>query len=153
MFLGLIFLLNINILANKTDIYEEYWQKLKDRADKMYKGIDLDVDLSVGQYIDDSGDETKGQVKFTIPLFSKAEKREKEATREAFLKEGAEYIEQIKKIDVSVGILESKRKLLRTLLMEEGVKSVESYYANEEAIQYKKAERETAIRKLEAMLR
>jgi len=151
----LVISLSINVIA-KTDIIfnkeynitqkriEKYWEDLKIKSSSLYRGFDLDVDVSASN--------TEGEVKITVPFYSKSQKREKEIQRKDFLDKGAELLKDLRIDAGRIEILKEKEIILRTIMAEEGVKSIEAYHTAKEERIIMEAKIVEIIRKLEAML-
>ena len=147
---------NKNYDMDREDI-EKYWVKLEKRADGLYKGFDLDIEVSTGLYSleesDEDGDRYKGEIKFNVPIYSKTEKREKKEKKRAFLDEGAKVLKILEINLTRLGILKEKKLMLQTILKDEGVRSIEAYHKVREDIAVVRAEIDEGVRNLENMLR
>ncbi len=132
----------------------EYWNQIKARADKLYKGVDLNfvLNLSVGENEEgSSGTQSKASV--TVPLYSSSDKRAKNEEKRAFLKEGAALV---KLYEVSVNIievLEEEIKLKKATMYEDGATGIEAFIKLKSSLIEAKATRTEVERKLEAMLK
>ncbi len=148
----LIFLLIIgNIFAVSSG---EYWNQIKARADKLYKGVDLNftLNLSVGESEGgSSGAESKASV--TVPLYSSSDKRAKNEEKRAFLKEGAALVKQFEVSVNIIEVLEEEIKLKKATMYEDGATGIEAFIKLKSSLIEAKATRTEVERKLEAMLK
>lgn len=146
----LIFLaISLNLLAFTS---EEYWEKLKNKADKLYEGLDLDFDVTAGVVKDTNEDDPSGELKFSIPLYSSSEKRAKRDEKQEFLSRGAELIREIEVNREYLQFLEQEEKIKKATVYEQGAKGAEEYFSLKKRIIETKAGIREAERKLESML-
>jgi len=140
----------------------EDWSKLKKKADKVYGGIDIEVDVRTGLQtntgitsLNELESETGpyGSWKMRVPLYSKTRRIENQNGKVEFLSKGTDYIKTIEQNSRIVETLKQKAKILKTVMQDEGVPSIEAYYNVLNEIAVKEAEIEQARRNLEAMLR
>lgn len=151
---------NYDIIKNKkvniSEIeIEDYWDKLKAKSNKLYKGLDLSVEVATGIYKRDDafdGEDYKGEIKVKVPIYSKSEKREKEAKKREFLDRGAELLKDLEVNVNRIKILREKEAMLKTIMMEEGVRSIEAYHKVREDRISVEAEIDELLRKLDSML-
>ena len=152
------FLMSENISLNenlsKKDI-AAYWTSIKKKADKMYSGLDLDVEIATGLYKrDDALDNNNynGEIKIKVPIYSKEDKRAKEEKKRQFLDKGAELLKNLE-IDVNkMYIVKEREGMLKATIMEDGMKSIEAYQKAREDKIVLMAEIDELVRKLEVML-
>lgn len=132
----------------------EYWNQIKARADKLYKGVDLNfvLNLSVGESEEgSSGAESKASV--TVPLYSSSDKRAKNEEKRAFLKEGAALVKQFEISVNIIEVLEEEIKLKKATMYEDGATGIEAFIKLKSSLIEAKATRTEVERKLEAMLK
>lgn len=132
----------------------EYWNQIKARADKLYKGVDLNfvLNLSVGESEEgSSGAERKASV--TVPLYSSSDKRAKNEEKRAFLKEGAALVKQYEVSVNIIEVLEEEIKLKKATMYEDGATGIEAFIKLKSSLIEAKATRTEVERKLEAMLK
>lgn len=132
----------------------EYWNQIKARADKLYKGVDLNfvLNLSVGESEEgSSGAESKASV--TVPLYSSSDKRAKNEEKRAFLKEGAALVKQYEVSVNIIEVLEEEIKLKKATMYEDGATGIEAFIKLKSSLIEAKATRTEVERKLEAMLK
>lgn len=136
-------------------VIESYWDKLKAKSNKLYKGLDLSVEVATGIYKrDDAFDEEDytGEIKVKVPIYSKSEKRGKEEKKREFLDKGAELLKDLEVNVNRIKILREKEAMLKTIMMEEGVRSIEAYHKVREDRISVEAEIDELLRKLDSML-
>ena len=141
-------IISLNLLAYTS---EEYWEQLKNKADKIYQGLDLNFDVTAG-VTKDTNEETAGELKFTIPLYSSSEKRVKRDEKQAFLDKGAELIRDIEVNQEYLQFLEQEEKIKQATVYEQGAKGAEQYFDLKKQIIETRAGIREAERKLESML-
>lgn len=151
---------NYDIIKNKkvniSEIeIEDYWDKLKAKSNKLYKGLDLSVEVATGIYKRDDAfdkDDYTGEIKVKVPIYSKEEQRAKEEKKREFLDKGAEILKDLEVNVNRIKILREKEAMLKTIMMEEGVRSIEAYHKVREDRISVEAEIDELLRKLDSML-
>ncbi len=148
----------------------ERWGRLNKRAKELYGGYNLTVKVKAGlpiPSIENNDDQQNpfsavsengglgifGKILVEVPLYSKDIKRKKEAEKREFLKNGYEYIKTINEGIEELEILKEKSLVLKAVMKDEGVTSINAYYdvlSDINKIQYKIIE---ANRNFEAMVR
>jgi len=132
---------------------EEYWERLKVQSDKLFKGLDINFDVSVGAYQDEDNEQDyKGEIKVTVPLFSKEEKIKKQNEKMTFLDKGADLINELEINIEKIKILKEKENIFKTIMMEEGIKSIDAYHNTKLERKKVEADIDKIIKKLEVML-
>ena len=132
----------------------EYWSQLKKKADKIYKGMDMNftLNLSMADY-SDTEDNKGGKVSVSVPLYSSSDKRGKADEKRTFLKEGADLIKDYEVNANIIGVLEEQIKLKKATMYEEGAAGIEAFIKLQSSLVEAKAGKTEAERKLEAMLK
>lgn len=132
----------------------EYWNQIKVRADKIYRGVDMNFtfNLSVGES-EGTNDGVESKASITVPLFSSSENRAKAEEKRSFLKEGAELVKQFEVSVNIIEVLEEELKLKKATMYEDGATGIESFIKLKSSLIEAKATRTEVERKLEAMLK
>jgi len=138
-------------------VIENYWDKLKIKSNQLYNGLDLSVEVATGIYKegDSFGKENynyTGEVKVKVPIYSKSEIREKKEKKREFLDKGAELLKELEVNVNKIKILREKEAMLKTIMMEEGVRSIEAYHKVREDRMSVDAKIDELLRKLDSML-
>lgn len=147
-------LINQNSGISKKEI-ADYWVRLKKKADKLYSGIDLNVEVSTGIYKRDDAlddNEYNGEIKVKVPIYSKDDKRAKEEKKRQFLDKGAELLKSLEISVNKMGIAREREEMLKAVMLEEGMKSIEAYHKAREEKIIINADIDELVRKLEVML-
>ena len=131
------------------ELIDGYWEKLNKRADELYGGLDINFKVLSGLYEDN---EYKGEIKIEVPLYSKEAKRKKEKDKRSFLDKGAKLLKYLEVNYERLQILREKERILKTILLEEGVRSIDAYHDVREDIVEIEAEVMEVLRKLESMI-
>lgn len=132
----------------------QYWEQIKSKADKLYKGIDVNfsLNLSMADY-NDSDDSKGGKISLTVPLYSSSAKRAKEEEKRSFIEKGAEIIRNYEVNSNVISILEEQIKLKKATMYEEGASGIEAFIKLQSTLAESKANVKEAERKLEVMLK
>ena len=149
----LLILLNCSIVkAEKFD----YWQQLKQSADKAFAGIDVDIKFEIGTVeknaFDDSATDQYSKLIFSIPLLSKDNRIRREQEKRQFLKNGAELIREIDKAEKLIEQKKQYLSILKTMDGEGGLELLEKIMAVKKEMIELETERDAAIRTLEGYL-
>lgn len=132
-----------------------YWERIKSKAEKNFGGIDLSVEIATGVYKRDDGfspENYNGEIKVKVPIYSKEDIRAKSEKKREFLDKGAELLKMLEVDVTKIGILKEKEAMLKAVMMEEGVKSIEAYHTVREERMALNAEMDEIMRKLEVMV-
>ena len=132
----------------------EYWNQIKARADKLYKGVDLNfsLNLSVGE-VDGASEGVESKASVTVPLYSSSDKRAKNEEKRGFLKEGAALVKQYEVSVNIIEVLEEEIKLKKATMYEDGATGIEAFIGLKSSLIEAKATKTECERKLEAMLK
>lgn len=130
---------------------EDYWRLLKTRADEIYSKIDMEFDISAA-VVKETDDDTTGQLKLSVPLYSSSEKRAKKEEKRDYLDKGAELIRKIEINQKMLQFLRDQEKIKKATMYEDGAKGAEAYFKIVEEIVTKEAGIREAKRKLESLL-
>ncbi|WP_157280102.1 hypothetical protein [Orenia marismortui] len=128
---------------------KDYWELLQKKADDLYSGLNVEVDLLTGLYEDN---EYKGEIKLSIPIYSKEEEKKKKKEKMEFLDKGAELIKELDLNRSRIKIYKEKAKYMKAMLLEDGRSSINDYYEVLEDIKTAEAEVDEVTRKLETMI-
>ena len=132
----------------------DYWRQIKEKADKSFKGIDINFSLNLSMADYEEGEENKGgKISLTVPLYSSSAKRAKEDEKRSFLKEGAGYIKEFDVNTRLIEVLEEQIKLKKATMYEEGAAGIEAFIKLESSLVEAKANLKEAERKLEVLLK
>ena len=149
----LLILLNCSIVkAEKFD----YWQQLKQSADKAFAGIDVDIKFEIGTVeknaFDDSATDQYGKLIFSIPLLSKDNRIRREQEKRQFLKNGADLIREIEQAEKLIEQKKNYLSLLKKMDSEGGLEMLEKIMAIQADIIDLETKRDSAKRTLEGYL-
>ena len=132
----------------------QYWNQIKARADRLYKGLDMNftLNLSLSDY-DDNDVNKGGKISLTVPLYSSGAQRSRENEKRAFLKEGAGLVKQFEISVNMIKILEEQIKLKKAVMYEDGASGIEAFIKLQASLVEARATKTEIERKLEAMLK
>lgn len=132
----------------------QYWEQIKSKADKLYKGIDMNfsLNLSFADY-DDSEENKGGKISLKVPIYSSSAKRAKEDEKRSFLEKGAGFIKEFEVNTRLIVILEEQIRLKKAIMYEEGAAGIEAFIKLESSLAEAKSNLKEAERKLEVMLK
>jgi hypothetical protein len=128
---------------------EEYWDQLKEKADKLYCKANLSMEISTLVYEDG---EFGGEAKVEVPIFNGDRRKKIKKEKMEFLDKGAELLSELEVNLSSLEVLKEKEVYLRALLTTDGAKSIDAYHDVREEITKVRAEINKVRRKLEVML-
>lgn len=147
----------LNVVSNSKEFSEQYWEKLKEKAEKIYGGYNYELNLNIGNCYSlekkDENNESRIGVEFSIPLLSKNEKIDKKERKTEFLEKGAKYIEIIENNRKQIDVLKEKEIFLKENMKEYGIEGINGYYECRTETAKKTAEIKSAEREIEAMLK
>jgi len=128
---------------------EEYWGRLKKRADELYGKANLKVEISTSIYSDG---EYKGEAKMEVPIFNADKRKKIKNEKMKFLDKGAKLLNELETNLNNLEILREKEVYFKALITTNGASSIKDYYRVKEDIIDTKAEINEARRKLEVMV-
>lgn len=153
-FILMVFCINITLIYSeeiKIEGNQDYWTCLKKRAEELYCGLDMEFDISAA-IAKQTDDETEGEIKLSIPLYSSSEKRAKKEEKRDYLNKGAELIREIEINQKMIEFLRDQEKIKKATMYEDGAKGTEAYFRIVQEIVEKEAGIREAERKLESLL-
>lgn len=135
---------------------KNYWARLRIKADQLYDGYNLAVNVVSGfESRDNQAGYSAGpysKVELKVPIYSKDERVSKAQAKTKFLAEGAALIADIEANAAILEMGQAKAQVLKSVMMDEGSPGITAYYASVAELQKAQAAITEAERKLEAML-
>ncbi|OCL28599.1 hypothetical protein U472_00595 [Orenia metallireducens] len=98
---------------------EEYWERLKERADELYCKANLSMEISTLIYEDG---EFGGEAKVEVPIFDGDRRKKIKKEKMEFLDKGAELLSELEVNLSSLEVLKEKEIYLRALIITDGAK-------------------------------
>jgi len=136
----------------------EYWEILKNKAEKLYKTWDIKADVNVGYLVAEKSttgvaDGASAGVTVRVPLYSASDRASKEKEIRDFLDKGSKLIQILDTNKNGIERLMTKAGLLKAVMADQGITGINAYYDCVEEIIKKQQEIKEAERELEIMCR
>lgn len=100
------------------------WQLLLQQANKIYRGIDLEVDVEIER----ADEKIEKGIVVRIPIFSFQEREKKRKAKIEFLTKGAEILKEIEIAETMLKIYKEESIVLKKSLEAMGIEGLEKYF-------------------------
>ncbi len=124
----------------ETDVTVErdYWAELHAAAHSCFDGADFRVDLSGGMAARTLGDQAQtgpfGEVKLTVPLYSRGDRQKRKQNRGVFLEHAAGIIGELRAAQAKIRVKREKATVLKSVMLQGGLSGIEAHFRTKEEI-------------------
>ncbi len=128
-------------VPDETDVTvpeRDWWAELHAAAHSCFDGADFRVELSGGMAARTLGDQAQtgpfGEVKLTVPLYSRGDRQKRKQNRGVFLEHAAGIIGELRAAQAKIRVKREKATVLKSVMLQGGLSGIEAHFRTKEEI-------------------